>query len=446
MFRRIFSTMLAFVMVFALVPSASAASSTYNSNAALTYARAHWDDGKDLCDGFVRRCLNAGGCPVTAHGCSAMVKELKNTKSPCSKFGEMVKLTVESNGYIRADKNVGKVSAGDPLFLYCPNHSGTNYTHAVLCGGADASGYLTCYAHNEAKNNARLYTKHCGYCKANTISAVYAFHMTPVLSMRYNVNGGQVSSTEYKATSAGTIQKGGSDFVVKWDYNYGHQNGLTNRETFGLSRSGYVFKGWSLSKDGSSRVFGQSEQIKSQDIYSKLSSGSASVTLYAVWVKDTPVLSMRYNVNGGKISSTEYKATSAGTIQKGGSDFVVKWDYNYGHQNGLTNRETFGLSRSGYVFKGWSLSKDGSTRVFGQTEQIKSQDIYTKLSSGSATVTLYAIWAKQPAVLSYEYENMDSEAPTADEPNAAFEDVSQAIVSNEIVAYENNSLDCSAAS
>ena len=119
-----------------------------------------------------------------------------------------------------------------------------------------------------------------------------------------------------------------------------------------------------------------------------------------------PILTMKYNANGGKISSTSYNMDSTGLIQKDGTVFTRKWQYNRGPEYGLPDASAIGMSRAGYVFKGWSRSKDGSTRIFGQDERIKSQDICPSLETGSKAVTLYAVWAPKAAKITYKPETL----------------------------------------
>ena len=111
-------------------------------------------------------------------------------------------------------------------------------------------------------------------------------------------------------------------------------------------------------------------------------------------------LTIKYNANGGSITSNTYSATSSGMIQKGSSDVAAVWPYGYGHESGLYNASTFGLIREGYVFVGWSLSRDGTTTIYDQDDaSIRAETIYPELLNGDATVTLYAIWEKQYGII-----------------------------------------------
>lgn len=104
-------------------------------------------------------------------------------------------------------------------------------------------------------------------------------------------------------------------------------------------------------------------------------------------------LTVKYNANGGAVSSDTYSQTSSGMIQKSGADASWKWAYGEAKEKGLVNASSFGLFRTGYTFLGWSISQDSSTTVFDEKDaSVKAETIYPNLKNGNATVVLYAIW------------------------------------------------------
>lgn len=172
--KRAVSMFLVVVMAISLFSTmclSASAANAYRADKALAYAQSHWNDGKGLCAEFASKCLQAGGCNVSSAGCTTLVRQLQN-----GGYGDLVKLTVSSDGRIPASKNSGKVLPGDPIFYYCSKETdGYPYVHVVICGGTK-SGYLTGYSHNRAMNNETIYATRCGYCNAK-LSAVYAFRM-----------------------------------------------------------------------------------------------------------------------------------------------------------------------------------------------------------------------------------------------------------------------------
>ena len=114
------------------------------------------------------------------------------------------------------------------------------------------------------------------------------------------------------------------------------------------TRGGYTFQGWSITKDGAVKYAAGAAYTD-----------NAAVTLYAVWKLNT--YTVKYDANGGSGAPGNQTKT---------------------HGTNLT-LSTAKPSRSGYIFKGWSTTKDGAVAyAAGAT--------YT----ANAAITLYAKWAK----------------------------------------------------
>lgn len=190
-FRRIASFVLSLAIMLTLSVPAQAAK-TYNANAALAYAKSHWNawnKDKVLCAEFVAKCLYAGGCPISRDitMCTDLANRLEN-----GKYGEFIQLTLdpkkrgEEMRCISVDKNRDKISPGDPIFFYCPGCktiTKSRYTHVVLYSGPDSQGRMCCYARNGRMNNETIKFGDCGYkydaeypCYSE-ITEVWVFHM-----------------------------------------------------------------------------------------------------------------------------------------------------------------------------------------------------------------------------------------------------------------------------
>lgn len=148
----------------------ASAASTYDPEKAIAYAAANWNNGVGLCAEFVSNCLTAGGVSIMQKKVSGLESALRT-----GGYGTLCKLNSSATQWGQVAKmsdNQGKVKVGDPLFTYC---SVCGYTHAVICGGVDSSGYITIYAHNSAKNNKKYYAD-CTSHSASYIS-IYSFSM-----------------------------------------------------------------------------------------------------------------------------------------------------------------------------------------------------------------------------------------------------------------------------
>lgn len=147
--------------------------SGYNSAASIQYANAHWNDGKGQCAEFVSRCLMAGnGIPSVYTGAGTLKRALEATGK-----GHLYQLTVEADGRVKASRNAGKLSPGDPIFMYCSRETdGKPWIHTVLYSGTDSNGYAKVYAHNRAYGNQVYWGfNHCGFCGASGNSKVQAY-------------------------------------------------------------------------------------------------------------------------------------------------------------------------------------------------------------------------------------------------------------------------------
>lgn len=185
--KRFLCSLLTVCMLFALFPvlqTTAAADSTfytYDAEAALEYAKKHWNDGVGQCAEFVSKCVQAGGLAVkTNAGTGPCYRAI------CSATGlDPIDLQLNSRGYATQADNSDILSAGDVVFQWCStcNNGKGISPHIMLCGGYDSNGNATFYAHNRAKNNARMNLSQNSLHKESTCSVgAKVIHLTaPVL-------------------------------------------------------------------------------------------------------------------------------------------------------------------------------------------------------------------------------------------------------------------------
>ncbi len=209
------------------------------------------------------------------------------------------------------------------------------------------------------------------YVGGNKISlssntTLYAVWRKNTLKVYYNANGGSITSDEYKLSSDIIYNKSDSTkYYQKWTYNNARENGLINRSTFGISKDGYSFSGWSTKASGGTVLDPDNTTLVPTDLNSNIKNGDCSVTLYAVWKPNQ--YTVKYNANGGSgsMSSTTHK---------------------YDESKALAANK---FTRSGYIFLGWATSASASTAKYSDGASVKNLT-----SSNGATVTLYAVWKK----------------------------------------------------
>ncbi len=148
---------------------------------------------------------------------------------------------------------------------------------------------------------------------------------------------------------------GGSGSMPLQKHTYGKSATLTpNRFT----RKGYSFTGWATSSKGSV-VYADKASVQN------LTRSGSTVKLYAVWMLIT-TYTVNFNANGGTGKMSPQKFTVDKSAKLAANCFT----------------------RSGYVFRGWSMSENGPVNV-------QKNQVVTNLAPGGETITLYAQWAVQ---------------------------------------------------
>lgn len=213
-----------------------------------------------------------------------------------------------------------------------------------------------------------------------TVTTSYTIPALAKYTVSYNANGGS------GAPSAQTKYHGKS---------------LTLSSTK-PTRTGYTFLGWSTSSSATSATYSAGGSY----------TANATDTLYAVWKANT--LTIKYHINGGTINSDDYYASSSIVYKKSNSAVVTsvgKYNNPISSTYGLSDASTFGLSRTGYNFKGWKVGSSGTT-VFAQNDtSIVPTDLTSSIKTGDCTITLYAVWELKTYTVSYN-ANGGSGAPS----------------------------------
>ena len=230
------------------------------------------------------------------------------------------------------------------------------------------------------------------------------------------------------ATFSGNATMSWSTYTVSYNANGGSGAPSSQTKTHGTNltlsstkptKTGYTFKGWSLTKDGSVYYQAGGTCGKNEDL-----------TLYAVWEEN--ILTVNYYSN----YATSAFADALNTV---GSDKNVKvWTYDFYYDNdystyGLANYSGSGgsvyMTRTGYTATGkWGTSTSGGTLVDEDTGFATGQAVAKVLgkdiSSGNASVNVYAQWDENYLTINYHSNGADY---------WAYAGVEQTIPENDIV-------------
>lgn len=134
----------------------------------------------------------------------------------------------------------------------------------------------------------------------------------------------------------------------------------------GFTRTGYTFLGWSTNPSATTATYTNKQSVKNLT-----STNGATVTLYAVWKANT--YTVTYNANGG-------------------SGTMANSSHTYDTAKALTAN---GFTRTGYTFLGWSTSASATTATYSNKQSVKNLT-----ATNGATITLYAVWQKNPVTVS----------------------------------------------
>ncbi len=175
-----------------------------------------------------------------------------------------------------------------------------------------------------------------------------------------------------------------------WDYGTGGANGLWNASSFGLTREGYSFGGWS--KDSvitdSSVIFDENDvSLKAEDIDSGVATSSKTVTLYAVWFPDeTPVF----------LQSLEIYTLPDKTVYQIGESF---------DSTGLTAKLIYSDESVEYISSGFELSGFDSETAGTKTVMVTYGDV----------TNVFTVTVEEPIVLDTPQLKMDSQTAAVGE-------------------------------
>lgn len=212
---------------------------------------------------------------------------------------------------------------------------------------------------------------------------------TPVLSVKYNANGGTITTAD----------------ITGYTYKVTESAGVNMRKGAGTSCDVVttLTKGTAFSVNVS--------DTRTADGYTW---GKTTVGSNTGWVVISDFVSKTATLRASNYyldSSLVYKSSSSAVL-------IHEMTYGETSANGLYNASTFGLTREGYTFTGWSLSTEGDT-VIDQNQALTPEEIVPELKNGSKTVTLYAIWEENtPASITLSFD-ANGGSGTMDIVNAA---------------------------
>lgn len=222
-------------------------------------------------------------------------------------------------------------------------------------------------------NQIKIWSDSVTHTRGTSAATIY---LSAKLATVERVGGITYASMSYTVPSL-------ASYTVKYNANGGSGAPSNQTKYYGKSlklsstkptRTGYTFKGWATSSSGSVAYASGASYT-----------ANASITLYAVWQKNT--YTIKYNANGGTGAPSNQTKTYGVNLTLSSTKPTRS---SYVDENGST---------ISYTFKGWATSSSSSTVAY------KSGATYT----ANASITLYAVWTVTTTVVTYDivYETGD---------------------------------------
>ena len=139
----------------------------YDPDKAAAFAKAHWDDGLDVCAPFVSRCLKEGGLSVGSDSSTALSFKLLNSRLGFGQF-----LPMNDDGTVTLPEYA---RPGDIVMLYC-SYEGL-MIHSMIVVGNDENGHMKVCSHNpeDSGQDAFISEDLCNSC-FTPLREVFFFH------------------------------------------------------------------------------------------------------------------------------------------------------------------------------------------------------------------------------------------------------------------------------
>ncbi len=277
----------------------------------------------------------------------------------------------------RGSAGVTNLHAGDVVRFA----SGSKYDHTIFITAVNGNTVTYCDANSKldhitrynnsttksalaAKVNANLVTT-TGEKKYTGWVAHYKYWQdAPVLSINYSANGGEIAGSVI-GTNYTVVTKNGLNVRSGPGTGYSIVGGLSTGDRFVVSTNAETGKG-------------------SGYTWAKVTVGSlngwVAISDSSLTRSDGPVRNSKYYVDSDMIYLTS-----------SGKKHTQVLTYGEKIDSGLYNTATFGLTRPGCAFIGWSTALTGA-EIFDEDRGLCPEEIVPSLKDGDQTVTLYAVW------------------------------------------------------
>lgn len=220
----------------------------------------------------------------------------------------------------------------------------------------------------------------------------------------------QSSTTAYSSAKfTGNATMSWSTYTVSYNANGGSGAPSNQTKTYGTSltlsstkptRTGYTFNSWNTKADGSGTKYASGASYTS----------NSAVTLYAQWTEHKLTINYYSNYATSAFSGALNTVGSDKNVIISTSDYYYDDNYStYGLANYSGSGGSVYMTRTGYTATGnWGTTTSGGTLINENTGystgQALAKALGKDLSSGNASINLYAQWSENKLTVNY-YSN-----------------------------------------
>ena len=276
------------------------------------------------------------------------------------------------------------------------------------------TGYTFSKWNTKSDGSGTSYSSGANYT-ANSAATLYAIWTENALTVNYYSN----YATEAFADALNTVGASknvlvhSQSFLYDNDYStYGLANYSNSTGSIYMTRTGYTGTGnWGTTTSGGTLINENTGYVTGQALAKALgkdlSSGNASISLYAQWSENKLTVNYYSNYADYGTYKGEPLSVSASTnVKVHSQDFLYDNSYSSALSN-VQNLDYLYLSRTGYTPTGyWGTSTNGGTLIDEDadysTGQALAQAFGKSLTSGNASVNVYPQWQINTYTIGYD--------------------------------------------
>ncbi|MBR4086547.1 MAG: S-layer homology domain-containing protein [Clostridia bacterium] len=380
-FKNCIATVLALLLLAAMVPAAVAATPSEDTFGTLIHTfqeefpvGKYWNDANGTVkSGRYQGTSLVGDRSCVGYGCGSLAVDGSEWAWQCHGYAMLLAdrvfgsfYNIDSVNWSKTDYTRGSFSgelyAGDVVRVILPR--GSAHSVFVYKVTEDTVYYTECNRHGKCQldwdsEELQSFKKRVTYIhhyKGNTLKGTKT--VTPQLAITYHANGGQVRGADQAEERYRVLTEAGMNLREKPSLSASTVKNLPKGTEFAVS---------------------QTEQADGY-LWGKTEGGWCAISNTA-WVEKFSVPATKYYVNDDGILC---KSESGAVYQQ-------KCYMGISYPNGLVDASTFKLEKEGFLFVGWSTKPQGAT-VWGEKQAFQPEELVPALASGDQKITVYAIW------------------------------------------------------